>query len=111
MNILFQFPYHLHAVLVHEGQAASGHYWAYVYDMVHQKWLKFNDITTSEASWEELEKESVGGYHNASAYCLMYVDKAKLLKQEGGYDTGGTVQIHQLILSDSRPLFLESEDK
>ncbi|KAL5020489.1 hypothetical protein ScPMuIL_003381 [Solemya velum] len=77
-----KFPYHLHAVLVHEGQAASGHYWAYVYDMVHQKWLKFNDITTSEASWEELEKESVGGYHNASAYCLMYVDKAKLLKQE-----------------------------
>lgn len=58
-------PYNLHAVLVHEGQAASGHYWAYIHDPSRDQWLKFNDITVSEASWEELEKESVGGYHNA----------------------------------------------
>ncbi|ESP02356.1 hypothetical protein LOTGIDRAFT_138555 [Lottia gigantea] len=73
-----KFPYHLHAVLVHEGQAASGHYWAYIYDILREKWLKFNDITVTESSWEELEKEGVGGYHNASAYCLMYVDRSKL---------------------------------
>ncbi|ELU07267.1 hypothetical protein CAPTEDRAFT_220394 [Capitella teleta] len=70
-------PYRLHAVLVHEGQAASGHYWAYVYCMQHRKWLKFNDIQVTEASWEELQRESVGGYHNASAYCLMYVDATR----------------------------------
>ncbi|KAL4229366.1 Ubiquitin carboxyl-terminal hydrolase 25 [Mactra antiquata] len=70
--------YSLHAVLVHEGQAASGHYWAYIYDINSEQWLKFNDITVSEASWEELEKESVGGYHNASAYCLMYIDKSRI---------------------------------
>ena len=72
----FQCPYQLHAVFVHEGQAASGHYWAYIYDTRRQEWLKFNDITVSGASWEDLMKESVGGYHNASAYCLMYVDKS-----------------------------------
>ncbi|KAK6173821.1 hypothetical protein SNE40_017212 [Patella caerulea] len=75
---MMKFPYHLHAVLVHEGQAASGHYWAYIYDVIHEKWLKFNDITVTESSWEELEKEGVGGYHNASAYCLMYVDRSRL---------------------------------
>ena len=50
--------------------------WAYIYDTRRQEWLKFNDITVSGASWEDLMKESVGGYHNASAYCLMYVDKS-----------------------------------
>ena len=65
--LLFQCPYHLHAVLVHEGQAASGHYWAYVWALT--KWLKFNDISVTDASWDDLVKESVGGYHNASAYC------------------------------------------
>ncbi|KAH3703156.1 hypothetical protein DPMN_078186, partial [Dreissena polymorpha] len=73
-----QHPYHLHAVLVHEGQAASGHYWAYIHDAGTDKWLKFNDIAVSDASWEELEKECVGGYHNASAYCLMYIDKRRI---------------------------------
>ncbi|KAJ8316492.1 hypothetical protein KUTeg_006506 [Tegillarca granosa] len=76
-----QCPYYLHAVLVHEGQAASGHYWAYIYDK-NKHWLKYNDITVSEASWEELVKESVGGYHNASAYCLMYIDKSRLIEKE-----------------------------
>ncbi|XP_070201808.1 ubiquitin carboxyl-terminal hydrolase 25-like isoform X2 [Littorina saxatilis] len=71
-------PYHLHAVLVHEGQAASGHYWAFIFDQYRGLWLKFNDITVSESSWEEIERESVGGYHNASAYCLMYVDRSRV---------------------------------
>lgn len=81
-----QHPYHLHAVLVHEGQAASGHYWAYIHDVGTDQWLKFNDITVSEASWEELEKESVGGYHNASAYCLMYIDKTRIEEMSGRID-------------------------
>ncbi|XP_013422019.1 ubiquitin carboxyl-terminal hydrolase 25-like isoform X2 [Lingula anatina] len=76
-DMMKKFPYRLHAVLVHEGQAASGHYWAYVYDHANGRWLKFNDITVTEASWEELEKEGIGGYHNASAYCLMYVDTSR----------------------------------
>jgi hypothetical protein len=62
---------------VHEGQAASGHYWAYVYSHTHSKWLKFNDITVSETTWSELCQDSFGGFQNASAYCLMYVDASK----------------------------------
>ncbi|XP_053942989.1 ubiquitin carboxyl-terminal hydrolase 28 isoform X8 [Cuculus canorus] len=75
--LLQQVPYRLHAVLVHEGQANAGHYWAYIYDQPRQRWLKYNDISVTESSWEELERDSFGGFRNASAYCLMYIhDKA-----------------------------------
>uniref|UniRef100_A0A672Z343 Ubiquitin carboxyl-terminal hydrolase n=1 Tax=Sphaeramia orbicularis TaxID=375764 RepID=A0A672Z343_9TELE len=73
-NSLCQVPYRLHAVLVHEGQASAGHYWAYIYDHANQRWMKYNDITITESTWEELERDSFGGMTNASAYCLMYID-------------------------------------
>ncbi|XP_036848681.2 ubiquitin carboxyl-terminal hydrolase 28 isoform X11 [Manis javanica] len=72
--LLCQVPYRLHAVLVHEGQANAGHYWAYVYDQPRQVWLKYNDTSVTESSWEELERDSYGGLRNVSAYCLMYTD-------------------------------------
>ncbi|NXC74341.1 UBP28 hydrolase, partial [Anhinga anhinga] len=71
--LLRQVPYRLHAVLVHEGQANAGHYWAYIYDQPRKSWLKYNDISVTESSWEELERDSFGGLKNASAYCLMYI--------------------------------------
>lgn len=73
-NTLCQAPYRLHAVLVHEGQASAGHYWAYIYDHANHRWMKYNDISVTESSWEELERDSFGGMTNASAYCLMYID-------------------------------------
>ncbi|KAM6907168.1 ubiquitin carboxyl-terminal hydrolase 28 [Xenentodon cancila] len=73
-NSLCQVPYRLHAVLVHEGQASAGHYWAYIYDHSNQRWMKYNDVSITESSWEELERDSFGGMTNASAYCLMYID-------------------------------------
>ncbi|KAM8795621.1 ubiquitin carboxyl-terminal hydrolase 28 isoform 2-T2 [Eudromia elegans] len=71
--LLQQVPYRLHAVLVHEGQANAGHYWAYIYDQPRKSWLKYNDISVTESSWEELQRDSFGGLRNASAYCLMYI--------------------------------------
>ncbi|XP_012932106.1 ubiquitin carboxyl-terminal hydrolase 28 isoform X10 [Heterocephalus glaber] len=72
--LLRKVPYHLHAVLVHEGQANAGHYWAYIYNQPRQIWLKYNDISVTESSWEELERDSYGGLRNVSAYCLMYIN-------------------------------------
>ncbi|XP_043194604.1 ubiquitin carboxyl-terminal hydrolase 25-like [Amphibalanus amphitrite] len=71
---LRQVPYRLHSVLVHEGQAGSGHYWAYVFHPRRRVWLKFNDNTVSESTWDSLCLESFGGHHNTSAYCLVYID-------------------------------------
>ncbi|XP_031568318.1 ubiquitin carboxyl-terminal hydrolase 25-like [Actinia tenebrosa] len=70
-------PYRLHAVLVHEGQASGGHYWAYIYNPTDKQWRKFNDITVSQVTWEEVERESLGGYRHVSAYGLMYVDGSR----------------------------------
>ncbi|NXN42702.1 UBP28 hydrolase, partial [Rhinoptilus africanus] len=89
--LLQQVPYHLHAVLVHEGQANAGHYWAYIYDQPRKSWLKYNDISVTESSWEELERDSFGGLKNASAYCLMYIsDKVSrfLADNEEGSELG-----------------------
>uniref|UniRef100_A0A8C1JY44 Ubiquitin carboxyl-terminal hydrolase n=1 Tax=Cyprinus carpio TaxID=7962 RepID=A0A8C1JY44_CYPCA len=72
-NSLCQVPYRLHAVLVHEGQASAGHYWAYIYDHANKRWLKYNDVMVTESTWEELVRDSYGGMTNASAYCLMYI--------------------------------------
>uniref|UniRef100_A0A2K5PDL7 Ubiquitin carboxyl-terminal hydrolase n=1 Tax=Cebus imitator TaxID=2715852 RepID=A0A2K5PDL7_CEBIM len=72
--LLRQMPYCLHAVLVHEGQANAGHYWAHIYNQPSQRWLKYNDISVTESSWEEVERDSYGGLRNVSAYCLMYIN-------------------------------------
>lgn len=78
-----QVPYRLHAVLVHEGQANAGHYWAYIYDPHQRCWMKYNDISVTKSSWEELVRDSFGGYRNASAYCLMYINDKKPFLTEG----------------------------
>lgn len=83
-----QLPYRLHAVLVHEGQASGGHYWAYIQDPNQQRWCKFNDITVSEVTWDEVSRESLGGYRHVSAYCLMYIDA----RREGCIGAGGSIQ-------------------
>uniref|UniRef100_A0A8C5WBS6 ubiquitinyl hydrolase 1 n=1 Tax=Leptobrachium leishanense TaxID=445787 RepID=A0A8C5WBS6_9ANUR len=82
--LLSQVPYRLHAVLVHEGQANAGHYWAYVYSHSRSCWLKYNDVSVTETTWQEVKRDSYGGMKNASAYCLMYInDKLPYLIADG----------------------------
>uniref|UniRef100_A0A0F7Z8G4 Ubiquitin carboxyl-terminal hydrolase 25 n=1 Tax=Crotalus adamanteus TaxID=8729 RepID=A0A0F7Z8G4_CROAD len=97
---MLQVPYRLHAVLVHEGQANAGHYWAYIYDNYQQRWMKYNDISVTKSTWEELERDSFGGYRNASAYCLMYInDKEPLfIQEEFNKETG-----HMIVGLDTLP--------
>ncbi|KAI7795734.1 putative ubiquitin carboxyl-terminal hydrolase 28 [Triplophysa rosa] len=89
-NSLCQVPYRLHAVLVHEGQASAGHYWAYIYDHTNKRWLKYNDVMVTESTWEELVRDSYGGMTNASAYCLMYIndDLPYLIAEDTDNETG-----------------------
>uniref|UniRef100_A0A4W5QKI2 Ubiquitin carboxyl-terminal hydrolase n=1 Tax=Hucho hucho TaxID=62062 RepID=A0A4W5QKI2_9TELE len=93
-NSLCQVPYRLHAVLVHEGQALAGHYWAYIYDHSNQCWMKYNDVIVSKSSWEELVRDSYGGMTNASAYCLMYIDDRlpHLIAEDTDDETGQVMQ-------------------
>lgn len=89
-KLMSHVPYRLHAVLVHEGQANAGHYWAYIFDRRQDRWMKYNDISVTKSSWEELERDSFGGYRNASAYCLMYINAKEqhLIQDEFDKETG-----------------------
>lgn len=36
--------YKLHAILIHQGFADSGHYFSYIWSADLKKWFKYNDI-------------------------------------------------------------------
>jgi len=61
------------AILVHDGVAGSGHYYSFNRNLSNQSWKRFNDIQVSDEVEENVMKESVGGYSNISAYCLVYL--------------------------------------
>ena len=67
-------PYFLHAIIVHDGSAQSGHYYAFIYDRNQHKWRKFNDIRITEVSEEEVFSFSNGGHGFATGYWVVYVD-------------------------------------
>uniref|UniRef100_A0A1I7TNX9 Ubiquitin carboxyl-terminal hydrolase n=1 Tax=Caenorhabditis tropicalis TaxID=1561998 RepID=A0A1I7TNX9_9PELO len=69
--------YELFSVMVHSGNAAGGHYFAYIKNMDQDKWYVFNDTRVDHASPGDIEK-SFGGHtsgwnqSNTNAYMLMY---------------------------------------
>ncbi len=64
--------YNLHSVCVHEGSAALGHFWTYIWNETQQKWYKFNDTEVCESNWDDLYANAIGGV--TSAYFLIYVN-------------------------------------
>ena len=69
--------YDLFSVLMHRGEANSGHYWALVHDVEHARWLCFNDTKVSVVSLEDvlLCGAGQGKEHGAGANAsfLVYV--------------------------------------
>ncbi|XP_074069927.1 ubiquitin carboxyl-terminal hydrolase 25 isoform X2 [Macrotis lagotis] len=110
---MIQVPYRLHAVLVHEGQANAGHYWAYIFDHHQERWMKYNDISVTKSTWEELERDSFGGYRNASAYCLMYInDKEQfLIKEDFHKETGQKLVGMETLPTDLRDFVKEDNQR
>lgn len=39
--------YVLHSILVHDGQAGSGHYYAFIFEWDSKVWRKYNDINVT----------------------------------------------------------------
>ena len=58
---------------MHDGNAQSGHYYAFIRDRFNNKWLKFNDYRVTEVSEEDVFKESNGGHSWMTAYWVIYV--------------------------------------
>ncbi|VDN17343.1 unnamed protein product [Gongylonema pulchrum] len=68
--------YRLHSVIVHEGEANVGHYWAYIASSplcgAEVSWRKFNDKSVGPATWQQIEEDAFGSRRACSAYCLVY---------------------------------------
>ena len=46
--------YQLQGICVHDGNAQSGHYFAFIRDRFNKRWLKFNDYRVSETTEEDV---------------------------------------------------------
>ncbi|CAD5212825.1 unnamed protein product [Bursaphelenchus okinawaensis] len=69
--------YELFSVMVHQGSATGGHYYAYIKNLDQHKWMCFNDSNVNFASHQEVQRTfggsfSYGGMNNSNAYLLMY---------------------------------------
>ncbi|KAF1956591.1 cysteine proteinase, partial [Byssothecium circinans] len=53
-------PYRLHSIFMHSGNAASGHYWIYIYDFQNNTWRKYNDEYVDECKEEDILKRIEG---------------------------------------------------
>lgn len=70
-----EYSYHLHAILVHEGEADQGHYFAFIYDRHAHQWYRFNDYRVTTETEDKVFEESFGGSVKPTcAYGLIYVD-------------------------------------
>lgn len=70
--------YSLHSILVHDGHAEGGHYYAYILNHIDGKWRKYSDILITEVDEEEVFRNSIGGQRWTSAYYLIYTDLVKI---------------------------------
>ena len=80
--------YRLHAVLVHAGEAGSGHYWVYIHDQRSDRWYKFNDTYVTHVSIMEVYESSYGGDGLKSAYALVYIKNDSTENRESGPGAG-----------------------
>lgn len=73
--------YYLHSILIHAGQADSGHYYSFIFDFDQQKWRKYNDIQITEETEENVFQSAIGDPTSAaSAYGLIYVSKERKMQ-------------------------------
>jgi ubiquitin C-terminal hydrolase len=48
------FPYTLHAIVIHSGDAYGGHFFNFIKDHKNNRWLKFNDSSVSKVAESEV---------------------------------------------------------
>lgn len=69
---LKQYKYVLHSILMHQGNAEAGHYFAYIYDIDEKVWRRYSDTYIKKVTSEEVMKNAIGN-DDTSAYCLFYI--------------------------------------
>jgi len=79
--------YHLHAIIIHDGDETRGHYFTYIKNYKDQgsSWWKFDDHRVSVVQLEEVMRDSMGGCLKKTASNLVYVSdslRQQLIEQK-----------------------------
>ena len=99
-------PYHLHSLMIHDGNHQSGHYYNFIKNFSNDTFWRYNDISVSEVSPDTVFEEAKGGKGTINAYCLVYIseDIYQTCKKPGLHDyqlqnenTSVTDQYNQLV--------------
>ena len=64
--------YDLYAILIHQGGAFGGHYFAYIKSFEDGQWYNFNDSTVSKISQSDITNTFGGSNGTNTAYMLLY---------------------------------------
>eukprot|EP00049_Salpingoeca_infusionum_P015037 m.288067 g.288067 ORF g.288067 m.288067 type:complete len:950 (+) comp15796_c0_seq1:274-3123(+) len=108
---LNQAPYHLHAVLLHEGSASVGHYRVYV-KAPDNRWISFNDTTVMSVAEQEVHAEAMGLTSSTrSAYLLMYVLENGPLHQPYTLTPEAHQRVQSSIEQDALPANLPTQQE
>ncbi|CAG9334956.1 unnamed protein product [Blepharisma stoltei] len=102
-------PYNLHSIMIHSGQANSGHYYSYVFDAEYQKWRRYSDIYISDMAEADVCSDALGGYGHSSAYCLMYIRESLIPKIPKGLQRSYTLTSSVEQVSDHYKTLLSPE--
>lgn len=109
---LKKFEYLLHAILMHQGRAEAGHYFAYIFDIEEKVWRSYSDTYIKKVTSEEVFKNAIGN-EDISAYCLIYIYKPYI--ENSGVFSGSIENLlenYAKIIPDSiKNKVLESNDQ
>jgi len=69
-----KYVYELFAILIHQGSATGGHYFAYIKNLEQSKWLCFNDTQVKSVDIDEVKKSfgGCGWSSNMNGYMMVY---------------------------------------
>ena len=70
-------PYYLHAILIHDGTAESGHYYSFIFDRKQDCWWRFSDTNVQLETEDTVLKEAYGGQADSkkTASSLIYINE------------------------------------
>ncbi|CAD8166466.1 unnamed protein product [Paramecium pentaurelia] len=80
-NDLKKHKYLLQSILIHDGQANSGHFYTYIKDFGLDKWFKFNDMNVNVETKEKVFQDAFGMQNGINAYLLIF-NRIDIVKQE-----------------------------
>ncbi|KAI1718547.1 ubiquitin carboxyl-terminal hydrolase domain-containing protein [Ditylenchus destructor] len=107
-----KYVYELISIMVHQGNASGGHYFAYIKNVDQNRWYCFNDSSVTAASMNDIYRTfggPAGGWYvsNTNAYMLIY----RKIDPAANKSFIRTVDLPQHLIELNEKLAMEEKDK